>query len=63
MRNHCELEEFIKYDLTRYGCHRPKINTERFKNTFVNRLVNNNSDNSFVIKVDAKTSRRFEKSR
>ena len=61
MRNHCELEEFIKYDLTR--CHRPKINTERFKNTFLNRLVNNNSDNSFVIKVDAKTSRRFEKSR
>ena len=28
-----------QYKLRRTACLRPKINTERFKNTFVNRLI------------------------
>ena len=29
----------LKYNLRRKGCHRPEINTEHFRNMFVNRLL------------------------
>ena len=29
----------VNYNLQQKGCHRPRINMERFMNTFVNRLI------------------------